>query len=84
MEAEGPDRAVKAYLFKNQLADQAFFDAIDAEAEALGRDVRKRCLEMPDPDPMAIFQHVYAERHPLLEEEREQFAAYLATFESEA
>ncbi|SDQ54675.1 pyruvate dehydrogenase (acetyl-transferring) E1 component subunit alpha [Thermostaphylospora chromogena] len=79
-----PIERVKAYLFKNQLADQAFFDAIDAEAEALGRDVRKRCLEMPDPDPMAIFQHVYAERHPLLEEEREQFAAYLATFESEA
>ena len=46
-------------------------------------DVRKRCLEMPDPDPMAIFEHVYATRHPLLEEEREQFAAYLATFESE-
>ncbi|GII66778.1 pyruvate dehydrogenase E1 component subunit alpha [Sphaerisporangium siamense] len=76
-----PIERVKAYLFKNQLADQDFFDKVDAEATDLGRDVRKRCLEMPDPHPLEMFDHVYAEPHSLLTEEREQYAAYLATFE---
>jgi len=31
--------------------------------------------------PLTMFDHVYAERHPLIEEERAQFAAYLDTFE---
>ncbi|GAA1503826.1 pyruvate dehydrogenase (acetyl-transferring) E1 component subunit alpha [Sphaerisporangium rubeum] len=76
-----PIERVKAYLFRNQHADQDFFDAVDAEAGRLGREVRKRCLELPDPNPLDIFEHVYAEPNALLAEEREQFAAYLASFE---
>ncbi|PZG39832.1 pyruvate dehydrogenase (acetyl-transferring) E1 component subunit alpha [Spongiactinospora gelatinilytica] len=79
-----PIERVKAYLFKNRLADQDFFDAVDTEADALGRDVRKRCLELPDPDPLAMFEHVYSEPHALTAEERDQFAAYLAGFDDAA
>ncbi|WP_283138998.1 pyruvate dehydrogenase (acetyl-transferring) E1 component subunit alpha [Rhizohabitans arisaemae] len=78
-----PIERVKAYLFKNQIAGQDFFDAVDEEAKALGRDVRRRCLEMPDPNPLAIFDHVYAEPHALIDEERAQYAAYLSSFEGE-
>jgi len=76
-----PIERVKAYLHKNRLADQDFFAAIDAEADALAKDLRQRCLAMPDPRPEAIFEHVYATRHGLPEEEREQFMAYLGGFE---
>ncbi|TQS18260.1 pyruvate dehydrogenase (acetyl-transferring) E1 component subunit alpha [Microbispora hainanensis] len=76
-----PIERVKAYLFKNQLADQEFFEKIDAEADALGKDVRSRCLALPDPPPRAIFDHVYAGAHSLLDEEREQYLTYLAGFE---
>ncbi len=76
-----PVARMKAYLSRNGYADQAFFDALDKESDELAVHVRKGCLEMPDPEPLAIFDHVYAERHPLLEEERAQFAAYLDTFE---
>ncbi|MEV4103233.1 pyruvate dehydrogenase (acetyl-transferring) E1 component subunit alpha [Nonomuraea sp. NPDC049649] len=76
-----PIERVKAYLFKNELADQEFFDSVEAEADQLGADLRRRCLAMPDPGPMAIFEHVYAEPHALLDEERAQFAAYLEGFE---
>jgi pyruvate dehydrogenase E1 component alpha subunit len=75
-----PIERVKAYLFKNQLADQEFFDKLDEEADQLGRDVRRRCLELPDPEPMALFEHVYSGPHATLEEEREQYAAYLTGF----
>ena len=76
-----PVARMKAYLSRNGFADQAFFDALDKESDELAVHVRRGCLEMPDPEPLAIFDHVYAERHPLLEEERAQFAAYLDTFE---
>jgi 2-oxoisovalerate dehydrogenase E1 component alpha subunit len=76
-----PIERVKAYLVRSGKADQAFFDAVEAESDELAAHVRKGCLDMPDPDPLSIFDHVYADRHPLVEEEREQFGAYLATFE---
>ena len=76
-----PVARMKAYLSRNGYADQAFFDALDKESDELAIHVRRGCLEMPDPEPLAIFDHVYAERHPLIEEERAQFAAYLDTFE---
>ncbi|GAT70541.1 pyruvate dehydrogenase E1 subunit alpha [Planomonospora sphaerica] len=78
-----PIERVKAYLVRNRLADQAFFDGVDAEADELGKDVRRRCLRLPDPGPMEMFEHVYAEPHRLIEAERAEFAAYLAGFENE-
>ncbi|MGZ4589446.1 MAG: pyruvate dehydrogenase (acetyl-transferring) E1 component subunit alpha [Actinomycetes bacterium] len=76
-----PVQRMKAYLSRNGIADQAFFDALEQESDELAAHVRKGCLEMPDPEPLSIFDHVYAERHPLVEEEREQFRTYLETFE---
>src|SRR5690242_15539021 len=78
-----PVERVKAYLVRTGAADQAFFEAIDAEAADVGRGVRQGCLAMPDPDPMAIFENVYSEPNVLLAAEREQFAAYLDSFEPE-
>ncbi|MCT9934081.1 pyruvate dehydrogenase (acetyl-transferring) E1 component subunit alpha [Planotetraspora sp. A-T 1434] len=76
-----PIERVKAYLFKNQLADQEFFDKVEAEADTLGREIRRRCLELPDPEPEALFRHVYVDPHSIVDEEREQYLTYLAGFE---
>jgi pyruvate dehydrogenase E1 component alpha subunit len=78
-----PVERVKAYLVRTGTADQAFFETIDAEAADVGRSVRQGCLAMPDPEPMAIFENVYSEPTELLRTEREQFAAYLDSFEPE-
>jgi 2-oxoisovalerate dehydrogenase E1 component alpha subunit len=76
-----PIERVKAHLSRTGMADQAFFDDLEAESDELAAHVRKGCLEMPDPHALSIFDHVYAEEHPLLVEERAQFAEYLDTFE---
>jgi 2-oxoisovalerate dehydrogenase E1 component alpha subunit len=78
-----PVERVKAYLARSGAADPAFFQAVDAEAAEVGTRVRQGCLAMADPDPLAIFDHVYCEPSPLLDAEREQFAAYLGSFASE-
>jgi pyruvate dehydrogenase E1 component alpha subunit len=36
---------------------------------------------MPDPQPLELFDRVYAEDHPLIDEQREETAAYLESFE---
>ena len=78
-----PIERVKAYLVRTQAADEKFFEALDAEAARVGARIRKACLEMPDPDPLTIFDNVYAEPNQMLEAERDQYAAYLESFEVE-
>jgi pyruvate dehydrogenase E1 component alpha subunit len=38
---------------------------------------------MPDPMPESMFENVYVEPHPRIEEERREFAAYRSSFEGE-
>jgi pyruvate dehydrogenase E1 component alpha subunit len=37
---------------------------------------------MPDPDPVSIFDHVYAEGHALVDQERADYLAYAASFDA--
>ncbi|MFD7260017.1 pyruvate dehydrogenase (acetyl-transferring) E1 component subunit alpha [Streptomyces sp. NPDC059874] len=80
-EAKDPILRLKAHLLATGGADEAFFEELEAESEALGKRVREVVRAMPDPDTMAIFENVYADGHALVDEERAQFAAYLASFE---
>jgi 2-oxoisovalerate dehydrogenase E1 component alpha subunit len=79
-----PIERLKAYLVRNDLAGTDFFEDVDAEAKKGATELRRQCLELPDPGPLAIFENVYAEPHPLMTEEQERFAAYLASFEDTA
>ncbi|NEC66151.1 pyruvate dehydrogenase (acetyl-transferring) E1 component subunit alpha [Streptomyces sp. SID9727] len=82
-EAKDPILRLRAYLEKEGAADEAFFTALDEESEALGKRVREAVRAMPDPDRMAMFDHVYADGNPLVDEERAEFAAYQASFAEE-
>jgi pyruvate dehydrogenase E1 component alpha subunit len=63
------------------MADQDFFDAVAAEADDLGARLREGCKALPDPQPLSMFDHVYAEPTEELVRERDGFAAYLESFE---
>jgi pyruvate dehydrogenase E1 component alpha subunit len=80
-EAKDPILRLRRLLDREELADEAFFADLDGESDALARRVREAIRTMPDPDTMAIFEHVYADGHALVDEERAQHAAYLASFE---
>jgi 2-oxoisovalerate dehydrogenase E1 component alpha subunit len=81
--AKDPIERVKKYLVRTGQADTGFFDALDAEADQVGAMVRRSCLEMPDPKPLSMFDHIYAEPNALVQREREQFAAYQDSFADE-
>jgi pyruvate dehydrogenase E1 component alpha subunit len=76
-----PIERMKAYLSRNGLADAEFFASVDRDANELAAHIRAGCLALDDPEPLAIFDHVYAGGSPLVDEERAQLAAYLDSFE---
>jgi 2-oxoisovalerate dehydrogenase E1 component alpha subunit len=76
-----PIARVEVYLKRNGLADQAFFDDVAAEADQLGHRLREGCKALADPQPMSMFDHVYAEETEELRMQREGFASYLESFE---
>jgi pyruvate dehydrogenase E1 component alpha subunit len=76
-----PILRLKAHLDREEIADEAYYAAIETESDVLGKRVREGVRTMPDPPTMAIFEHVYADGHSLVDEERAQFAEYLASFE---
>jgi len=75
-----PIARVEAYLRRGGLADDAFFTDIEAEAEVLGERMRVGCRALPDPDPVTLFDQVYAEMPEELAAQRDGYAAYLASF----
>ena len=78
-----PIERVKAYLTRTGGADHEFFESVEAEAEELAERLRTYCRELPDPSPTSIFDHVYVEPTPALLEQRDEMAAYLASFVTE-
>jgi 2-oxoisovalerate dehydrogenase E1 component alpha subunit len=76
-----PIERVRAYLVRTGQAEPDFFAAVEAEAAQVGARVREACRTMPDPPTLSIFENVYAEPTSILREEREQYAAYLDSFE---
>jgi 2-oxoisovalerate dehydrogenase E1 component alpha subunit len=78
-----PIERVKQYLIRSGMAQESFFSNVAAEADEVGTRIRKACLEMPDPDPLSMFDNIYAEPSALLAEERAQLDAYLSSFVSE-
>jgi pyruvate dehydrogenase E1 component alpha subunit len=76
-----PIARVKAYLARGGGADETYFAEVEAESDDVARRLRERCLSMPDPDVLDIFDQVYADKTPELVRQQQEYAAYLATFE---
>jgi 2-oxoisovalerate dehydrogenase E1 component alpha subunit len=79
-ETKDPILRLRTLLTNEGHADEAFFDGLEQESDALAKRVREAVRAMPDPDHMALFEHTYADGHALVDEERAQFAAYQASF----
>jgi pyruvate dehydrogenase E1 component alpha subunit len=83
-QAKDPVARVRALLVRENIADDEFFAKVDEDARVEAARLRERVLSMPNPQPVQIFDHVYAEGSPLVDAERKQFEAYTASFEGGA
>jgi pyruvate dehydrogenase E1 component alpha subunit len=76
-----PIARLKVYLSRSGIADAAFFDSVDAEGDELAARIRSGTVDMPDPEPTEMFDHVFAEQTPELAAQRAEFVAYHESFE---
>lgn len=79
-QAKDPIARVRALLVRSGIADDEFFAQVDAEAATQALVLRERLLAMPDPTTAEIFTNAYVESTPLVEQQREWFERYQASF----
>lgn len=75
-----PILRLRRHLEHEDLADQAFFDEVETEGHDLAMDLHRKITAMEDPDGLEMFDQVYAEPHPLIDEERAAYTAYRDSF----
>lgn len=54
---------------------------VKAKSDEVGAELRSRCINMPAPEVMSVFDNVSIESNPVLERQRSQYAAFLEAFE---
>jgi len=80
----GRDPIVRMRAFlENRGAEEGFFAEVDAEAADAAEDLRARTVQLGPPRADLMFDHVYSEPHPLIEEQKAWRARYEASFEGE-
>lgn len=78
--ARDPIHRLESFL-KGKGADQKFFDEVHDSAADFAADIRRRTLEIENPEPGSMFDHVYTDPHPLVEEQKAWLANYEASFD---
>lgn len=73
-----PVDRMRRLLERENLIEESVQGRIDARADDVAHQLRTATIELPDPDPMELFEHVYATPHPLIAEQRQEYAQYLA------
>ena len=74
-----PIRRLAGYL-RTQGVDDDFFERVDEEAASHARTIRDEILALEPVKPTHMFDHVYAEPHPRIDEQRAWLEAYEASF----
>lgn len=70
-----------ARYLRSEGVAEATFEAIEAEGRELAAEIRAGVLTMQNPTAEAMFQHVYAEPHPRIDEQRAWLDRYESSFE---
>ncbi|RJQ83450.1 pyruvate dehydrogenase (acetyl-transferring) E1 component subunit alpha [Pseudonocardiaceae bacterium YIM PH 21723] len=79
-----PIERVRVHLVREGLADQKFFDELEAEADDRAATLRQAVRDLPNPGIDNIFDNVYAEGSPHLDAQKAEFQAYLDGFADSA
>src|SRR5690606_23446862 len=78
-----PIARMRAFL-EGRGAAASLFDDVEIEAADAAEDLRARTVALTPPARELIFDHVYSEPHPLIDEQRAWLNDYEASFEGGA
>jgi len=63
-------------FLRKQGIGQAFFDEVKEAGDELAKDLREKTFAMPEPPLELMFDHVYSEPHPMIEEQKAWLQGY--------
>ncbi len=75
-----PVSRVEAFLSAQGALTQDRLAAIHQKADDVAAEMRSGIVALADPDPLTVFDHVYAEPHTGLARQRDHYSRYLRTF----
>jgi pyruvate dehydrogenase E1 component alpha subunit len=80
---QDPIERVRVLLLRTGSPDEiaataTFMEQVDDDAEALAQRIREGCRALPEPDPVAVFDHVYAQASPELQRQADLMATQVA------
>ncbi|OJX74953.1 MULTISPECIES: pyruvate dehydrogenase (acetyl-transferring) E1 component subunit alpha [unclassified Leifsonia] len=75
-----PISRVEAHLDAQGRLDEERLTRIHAKADAVAAEMRAGCLALRDPEPLTVFDNVYAEPHTGIARQRDHYSRYLRTF----
>jgi pyruvate dehydrogenase E1 component alpha subunit len=73
-----PIERVKAWLLRGGHVDAEYLADLQGEADELAARVRDGCRALPEPDPVRVFENVYAGLDPDLRLQRDEMARLVA------
>jgi pyruvate dehydrogenase E1 component alpha subunit len=76
-----PIARVEAYLRGAGTLDDEVEREVTEAADAAAAELRAGTVQLPDPEPASLFDHIYAEPHTGVERQRAEFLHYLESFE---
>lgn len=79
--ARDPISRLAALLESKGMLTPELAASVAAKADAVAKEMREACINMPAPAPLDIFAHVYSTPNSSLETQKEHYARYLETFE---
>jgi pyruvate dehydrogenase E1 component alpha subunit len=78
-----PIERLKVHLARTGIAGRPYFDQVDREADELAVVIREGVRSMAVPPPESMFDHVYAEPHPVMERQRRELLEFEALLEAD-
>src|SRR6478752_7722075 len=78
--AKDPISRMKSLLERKGLLTADVEAAVAAQADAVAKELRAGTINMPEPQPLDIFKHVYSTPNSWLDRQQEQYSRYLASF----
>lgn len=63
-------------FLRSQGIGQDFFDEVEAAGDQLATEIRETTFALPEPPLENLFDHVYSEPHPLVEEQKAWLRGY--------
>jgi len=73
-----PINRLRIYLRAQGVLNEDLESELAREAESLAERMRQGCRELPDPDPLSLFDHVYAGPDARIDEQRHEVEAILS------